>query len=91
MTSRTPGQLISEVEFYGYLSNQLQWGGDIGPDTYLVEDLGLDSLMILEILLLVEDLGVELADEEVPGWKTFGDVYRSYYSTAPLSVNGQVR
>jgi acyl carrier protein len=91
MTSRMTEQVLPEADFYSYLSRQLDWDGDLDRDTYLLEDLGLDSVRILEILLLVEDLGVELADEQVPGWKTFGDVYHSYRSAAPESVNGQVR
>ena len=78
MTSPATDQSIDEVELYRHLAEELEWDGAPGRETALVADLGLDSLRVLEILLVVEELGVELADDEVPGWETLGDVYQSY-------------
>jgi acyl carrier protein len=82
MTSRATDQVIVELEFYRHLADELEWDATLGRDTSLLADLGLDSLRILEILLVVEELGVELADDDVPGWETLGDVYQSYRRAA---------
>jgi len=82
MTSRATDQAIVESEFYRHLAAELEWGGAPGRDTALLEDLGMDSLRILEILLVVEELGVELADADVPDWQTLGDVCQSYRRAA---------
>lgn len=82
MTSRATDQVIVELEFYRHLADELEWDATLGRDTSLLADLGLDSLRILEILLVVEELGVELADDDVPGWETLGDIYQSYCRAA---------
>jgi acyl carrier protein len=82
MTSRATDQVIVELEFYRHLADEVEWDATLGRDTSLLADLGLDSLRILEILLVVEELGVELADDDVPGWETLGDVYQSYRRAA---------
>lgn len=87
MTSKATEPLMGDQEFFAYLSGHLDWDGDLGRDTYLVEDVGLDSLRILEILLLVEDLGVEIRDDDVPGWRTFGDTYESYRQAAAMPAS----
>ncbi len=82
MTSRATDQAVVELDFYRHLADELEWDGTFGRETSLLADLGLDSLRILEILLVVEELGVELADDEVPEWETLGDVYQSYRRAA---------
>jgi acyl carrier protein len=76
--SRTTDEAVVEVDFYRHLAEELEWDSAPGPETALLADLGLDSLRVLEILLVVEELGVEVADEEVPAWETLGDIYQSY-------------
>lgn len=82
MTSLPTDGAVAEHDFYRHLAEELEWDGAAGRDTALLADLGLDSLRILEILLVVEELGVELADEDVPEWETLGDVYQSYRRSA---------
>jgi acyl carrier protein len=82
MTSRATDQAVVEPEFYRHLADELEWDRTLGGETSLLADLGLDSLRILEILLVVEELGVELADDDVPEWETLGDVYQSYRRAA---------
>jgi acyl carrier protein len=48
------------------------------PDALLEEDLGLDSLQRYEILLIIEELGVLLDEDDVALCKTVGDLYRLY-------------
>jgi acyl carrier protein len=82
MTSRAADHAVVETEFYRHIADELEWDRTLGGETSLLADLGLDSLRILEILLVVEELGVELADDDVPEWETLGDVYQSYRRAA---------
>lgn len=44
-------------------------------DTNIVEDLGVDSLDVAELLLTVEDeFGVSIPEEDIAGLKTVGDL-----------------
>ena len=48
---------------------------DIKPDSRLVEDLGADSLDVVEMIITLEDeFGITLPDEEVANMKTVADV-----------------
>jgi acyl carrier protein len=82
MTTRATEQAVVELEFYRHLADELDWDRTLGSETSLLADLGLDSLRTLEILLVVEELGVELADDDVPDWETLGDVYQTYRRAA---------
>jgi acyl carrier protein len=50
----------------------------VTPEARLVEDLGLDSFDLVEVLTLVEELGVRFPDEVAVGIDTVGDLYREY-------------
>ena len=58
------------------LSKQLQIDPDtITPNTNIIDDLGADSLDIVEMLMSIEaEFGVTVPDEEVVNFKTVGDV-----------------
>ena len=48
---------------------------EITPDTNIMEDLGADSLDIVELLMAIEEtFGVNVPDEDVPGLKTVKDI-----------------
>ena len=50
---------------------------DLGPETKLREDLGLDSLAQVELLVLAEDgFGVRFSREEAQAVKTVGQMIR---------------
>lgn len=50
---------------------------EISDTTLIVEDLGADSLDIIEILSDIETaLDVTVPDEDIPGMKTVGDIIR---------------
>lgn len=50
---------------------------EIGPDTRLKEDLEVDSLDLVELSMLVEEeYGIELFDEQLGAVNTVGDVVR---------------
>lgn len=48
---------------------------EITEDTNIVDDLGADSLDIVEILMTIEQKhGITVPDEEVANFKTVGDI-----------------
>jgi long-chain acyl-CoA synthetase len=48
---------------------------EIGEETNLYTDLGLDSLLAVELLLFIErDLGISVSDERISSFQTVGDV-----------------
>jgi len=48
---------------------------NITPDTNIMEDLGADSLDVVELLMAIEEtFGVSVPDEDVTGLKTIGDI-----------------
>ena len=48
---------------------------DISPDSRIKEDLGADSLDVLQLLMaLEEEKGVVIPDEVLPTLKTVGDI-----------------
>ena len=58
------------------LANQLNVEIDkIGKDSKIVEDLGADSLDMIEMLMaLEEEFGLSIPDDKVENLKTVGDV-----------------
>lgn len=64
------------------IANQLGCNKDIiTEDSALAEDLGTDSLDIVEILLEIEDnFGVVVPDEEIPNLRSVRDII-SYIET----------
>jgi acyl carrier protein len=72
---------------YGQFAEYLGEGLRLDPailtrDARLIEDLGLDSLYLLELLVLVEELGVHLPDCVAVAMETVGDVYGEYADRA---------
>ena len=64
-------EVIKEI-----LSKQLRVDiNTIGEDTEIVDDLGADSLDIVEMLMTIEqDHGIVVADDAIASFKTVGDV-----------------
>jgi acyl carrier protein len=54
----------------------------ITPEAYLVTDLGLDSIRLVELLLRLEALGVELSPELAWRIQTVADAYHYYQEQA---------
>jgi len=49
--------------------------GQIVPETKIMEDLGADSLDVVELLMAIEEnFGVTVPDEDIPGLKTVQDI-----------------
>ena len=60
------------------LAEQLNVKADkINPESKIVEDLGADSLDVVEMLMSVEDkFNVSVSDEEAVNLKTVGDIVK---------------
>ena len=58
------------------ISKQLRAeAGQIVPETKIMEDLGADSLDVVELLMAIEEnFGVTVPDEDIPGLKTVQDI-----------------
>lgn len=53
-------------------------------DTYIAEDLGADSLDVVELLTSIEEeFDVEIPDEEIEELKTIGDVVEYIQNNMP--------
>lgn len=52
------------------------------PDAYFITDLGVDSLRLADILLRLEELGVEVSPDLTWEVQTVGDAYRVYQEQA---------
>lgn len=58
---------------------------DITPESRFVEDLGFDSLGLVELILAIEDeYSIEIPDEEAENLKTFNDLV-NYVTNAKAS------
>lgn len=53
----------------------LAYDGEIGPKSLLIDDLGADSLDVVELCMAFEDeFGVHIEDEDLPGIRSILDV-----------------
>lgn len=50
----------------------------VQPASMVGTDLGLDSIGVYELLMIVEDLGVDLTDEQLDQLRTVQDWYDAY-------------
>lgn len=76
------------VSFLKRFSELTDLNGPFRPDDDLTLDLGLDSLMLVQILELMEkEYGVHIPENEIPELRTIGDILRklpkSRLETAP--------
>ena len=52
-------------------------GGSLVPEANLLDDLGADSLDVVELVMaLEEEFGIEVPDEDVENIRTIGDIVR---------------
>ena len=63
-------------EIIDMISQQLKADAEgITPETNIMEDLGADSLDVVELLMAIEEtFGVNVPDEDIPGLKTVRDI-----------------
>jgi acyl carrier protein len=74
-------QVLSQEAFTEYLASELELEADrLAPEIRFLEDLGFDSIQFLELVLVVEDLGVDFPEELIASINTVADAY-AWYST----------
>ena len=62
---------------------------DIQETSDLVGELGIDSPKALQVLVEIEDrLDIEIADEDVAGLRTVGDILAAVASRFPTAESG---
>jgi acyl carrier protein len=71
-------QVLGSEEFMEYVREVLEIPQALELNTNLFEDLGFDSLMTYELLVAVEDLGVEVEEEQWLNAQTIGDCFDLY-------------
>jgi acyl carrier protein len=75
--------------FVAYLSDELEIPIEsLRAATRFVKDLGFDSVRVLELSIVIEELGVELDDEDLEGLDTVARAYE-VYKRAVLTRNDE--
>lgn len=90
-TNSAPAAPIPRDAFISYLTTELDLPpSPIEPATRFVDDLGFDSLDMLELLIVIEELGVQLNDDLIEMLDTVDDAYRLYSRAASGSEQSQL-
>lgn len=72
-------EMLSFKAFQAMLAELLQLDAALfQPDAYFVTDLGVDSLRLAEVLLYLEELGLEISPDLAWQIQTVGDAYQYY-------------
>jgi acyl carrier protein len=75
----TGSEPLAFENFAEYLADGLELDvASLDKNARLVEDLVLDSFDLIELVVLVEELGTHLPDHVVVGIDTIGDLYDAY-------------
>jgi acyl carrier protein len=74
--------VLSFDDFARYLQEELEVVDTLSAQTRFSEDLECDSIMVLEVVLIIEDTGVELSESMIEQMATVGDAYRVYLAAA---------
>jgi acyl carrier protein len=76
MTSLEP---LSFEAFQAILADLLNVDvAQLTPEAYFITDLGVDSIRMVQMLLRLEEMGIELSLESAWRIQTVGDAYRYY-------------
>jgi acyl carrier protein len=76
---------LDRASFCEYLASELDLPAEIvTPDARLTSQLGLDSVRRLEVLVIIEELGVELDENDMGSPNTVDDVYKVYLGAMAL-------
>jgi acyl carrier protein len=70
--------MFTSEEFVSYIAHAIGLTPPVTLDSDLVVDLGFDSLMTYELLVAVEDLGVEVSEDEWLDAVTVRDCFTIY-------------
>jgi acyl carrier protein len=70
---------LNREDFFSYLGSELGiLTSQLDEATALVDDLGFDSVQVLELIVVIEELGLEISEDWFPAIVTMGDAYTTY-------------
>lgn len=73
---------LSKNEFCDYIRRSLEITSEVDLETLVFEDLGLDSISVYELLIAVEELGVQIDEMAWTRCNRVGDFYSNYLSAS---------
>lgn len=79
---------LSEGQFLTHVMTTLQLPSTPSMRSRLYEDLALDSLAVYELLVAIEELGVEVNEERWVRCMTVEDCYRTYRTALDSRARG---
>lgn len=74
-------RVLSFDAFVQHLLEQMDLDlGDltVSKDTHVIREAGLDSVAVVEVLAIIEELGSDVDDRALESTFTFGDLYHLY-------------
>jgi acyl carrier protein len=78
-------RVLTIDEFGAYISEELELGaGNLQAGTRFVEDLDFDSVRVLELSIVIEELGIELDDADLEELTTLATAHAAYIKQAQL-------
>ncbi len=87
MIDQPPKRPISFEEFQHMLADVLQMDeGKLVPEASFVNDLMVDSIKLVELMLGLEENGINIPMEAAWDVQTVGDAYRVYKESAGASA-----
>jgi len=79
MTSNPPKKNVSFDEFKHILAEQLKVEeGKVTPEASFIDDLMVDSIQLVDLMLSLEEMGIEIPLEAAWDVQTVGDAYQVY-------------
>jgi acyl carrier protein len=83
MTSYSPPKNISFDEFKHILAEQLKVEeAKVTPEASFIDDLLVDSIQLVDLMLSLEEMGIEIPLEAAWDVQTVGDAYQIYQKFA---------
>ena len=80
------GPSISFAQLCDQLSRELDIDLTSANESWrLFEDCGLDSIGMYELMMVLEELGTSITEEDLIRWQTLGDVLQSVEACASFS------
>ncbi len=83
MTSNPPKKEVSFDEFKHILAEQLKVEEEnVTPEASFIDDLMVDSIQLVDLMLSLEEMGIEIPLEAAWDVQTVGDAYQVYQKFA---------
>jgi len=83
MTSNPLKKEVSFEEFKHILAEQLKVEeGKVTPEASFIDDLMVDSIQLVDLMLSLEEMGIEIPLEAAWDVQTVGDAYQVYQKFA---------